>query len=171
LCQLRFSVGSHLVRQLPVLPCTMPRPRRSEDSLFYFESPLGWLGEICDDVLVASEFNFFLELRFYPAQLPRRLVLFVLIQKGPKKSSQQKCFFAHKAFHAQIQKRCGLESFCRATLSRADPGCKNFLCPSRRTGRQRFRISPEAYLLTETNKAIVNWLNFIIDNLTTPTKA
>jgi hypothetical protein len=83
----------------------------------------------------------------------------VLIQKVTKKSSQQKCFFALQAFHAQSQNNCGLESFCRMTLSRADPVCKNFLCPARRTGLQLSWLLPEASLLTETNKAIVTPYN------------
>jgi len=75
--------------------------------------------------------------------LPRGLLL--CLDTSNQKSSQQKCFFAHRAFHAQIKKTTGwnrfsqfvyffmalknASQFCRATLSEADPVSKNFLCP------------------------------------------
>jgi hypothetical protein len=52
-----------------------------------------------------------------------------LDKKVTKKSSQQKCFFAHKAFHAQSRKNCGLEYFCLATLSHLYPGMQKFPMP------------------------------------------
>jgi hypothetical protein len=50
-----------------------------------------------------------------------------LKQKGPKNSSQQKCFFTLKAFALQNGQNLGWNYFALAHLS---PTCKNFLCPA-----------------------------------------
>ncbi len=63
-----------------------------------------------------------------------------------------------QASHAQIRKRCGLESFLlRDPISSIPCNAKKFLCPARRTGRHRFRLLPEAYLLTEAHKVRVSF--------------
>jgi len=56
-----------------------------------------------------------------------------LIQKVPKKSSQQKCFFAHMAFAAQTTKNLGLQSFYSTAFARGPRFSKKLLCPAHRT--------------------------------------
>ena len=55
-----------------------------------FQHPTGRVCALYDLQAGSSELCFVLELNDSPAQLPRRLVFFVLIQKGPKKSRQKK---------------------------------------------------------------------------------
>jgi len=72
------------------------------------------------------------------AQLPRGLVLFVLIQKVPKKSSQQKCFFAALGLRrTKQQKPWAVPTIVGTMPCPAAPPCRFFL------------LSPEAYLLTD----------------------
>jgi len=87
-----------------------------------------------DEIRGASKFCFFLELHVHPAQLPRRLLLFVLIQKVTKKIKSAERLLCAQASHAQSRKNCGLESFCFETLSVADPAMQKFPmpCPTHR---------------------------------------
>jgi hypothetical protein len=55
-------------------------------------------------------------------------VLFVLKQKGPKNSSQQKCFFALEASALQNEQNRGWNYFAPERL--VPRTCKNFLCPA-----------------------------------------
>jgi hypothetical protein len=55
------------------------------------------------------------------------LVLFVLKQKVPKNSSQQKCFFAARGFALQNGQNLGWDYFAPVHLA---PLCKNSLCPA-----------------------------------------
>jgi hypothetical protein len=73
-------------------------------------------------------------------------------KNGPKKSSQQRCFFAAQAFHAQSRESCGLESFAGLPYRFNTLQCKKFLCSAQHTGRQLSPLSPEAYLLTGFQK-------------------
>jgi hypothetical protein len=55
--------------------------------------------------------------------------LFVLKQKGPKNSSQQKCFFALKAFALQNGQNLGCDYFAPSIL----PQLQKLPMPCRRT--------------------------------------
>jgi len=99
-------------------------------------------------LIKGSGCGFKVELNVHHRSLPRRLVLFVLIQKWTKKIKSAEMLLCAQAFHAQSSKSCGLESFRRATLSLPYPVSEKFLCPARHTGRQLFSLLPEAYLLT-----------------------
>ncbi|MCO5950503.1 hypothetical protein [Mucilaginibacter flavidus] len=98
---------------------------------------------------------YFRGLTLYPPRsIAAGLLLFVLIQKVTKKIKSPEMLLALQAFHAQSQNNCGLESFCRMTLSLAEPVCKNFLCPALRTGLQLSWLLPEAYLVTDNEKLL-----------------
>jgi hypothetical protein len=73
------------------------------------------------------------------------LVLFVLKQKGPKNSSQQKCFFAALAFALQNGQNLGWDYFAPMHFA---PHRKNSLCPAFHNPALFCPFSPEAVLLT-----------------------
>jgi len=115
---------------------------------------LYWCRKNTFDVRVASKFYFFLALTIHPAQLPRGLLLFVLIQKVTKKiKSAERLLGAQGLSRTKPKKlRAGIflpdDPFwrrpCNAKISYALPGA---------LGLQFFRLLPEAYLLTVPIKA------------------
>ena len=77
-----------------------------------------------------------------------RLVLFVLTQKAPKKSSQQQGFFAAQGLSAANPAKPGLQSFCPCSRM-VRRFSKNLLCPAAHSPPLFCRISVEAEPLTE----------------------
>jgi len=74
---------------------------------------------------------------------------FCLDTKVTKKSSQQECFFAHEAIHAQSRKNLGLQSFCAAAHPLCHASAKSCYALPTAPPCRFFLLSPEAVLLTK----------------------
>ncbi|MCS3732612.1 hypothetical protein [Mucilaginibacter dorajii] len=73
-------------------------------------------------------------------------------QKGPKNSSQQKCFFAPKAFALQNGQNLGWNYFALSLIS---PAAKTSYALPPHSPASFWPFSPEAALLTGNRKAFV----------------
>ena len=108
----------------------MKQPRTLQFTPRVVASGWTWLpNAYCVRITVCTDSTLFL-----PLNSRGGLVLFVLIQKGPKKSSQPQCFFAARGLCAAnptkpgLSRTCGILRMCRAVRR----FCKSFLCPAAR---------------------------------------
>ena len=105
------------------------------------------------------EAYFFLELMAHPAQLPRRLLLLSWYKSNQKIKSAEMLLCARGLSRTNPKTlRAGI--FLPGYPITRLPACKKFLCPAHHTGRQRFRLLPEAYLLTGNQRGMCKLVRF-----------